>query len=264
MFPTARTSEIKLEQLDVGPVLYDTRTRTQYFLSPLAVSVWVAADGTRTIEEIAAVVAEQHPAVDLARVRLELDRLADSSLLENRVSPPVDAPVARRALLRTLASASLGGAVFLASGRAHGLADKQKLDEMQKKQQAQELSALRKISEAERKHRAKKDVMRLEIGGQQIDGTFDPATLSVDNDGKSDFLSLGFEVSTFGQKGGVKELADILKASREKQVPVTLSWGADLENTFKGTFSDLHVGFSLFLPEGTPVRMESLATLKLE
>jgi hypothetical protein len=253
MNPTARTSDFTLEQRDDGTVLVAS-DGARHALSPLGAAIWQAADGTRSLEAVACRVG-----ASVAEVGAELDRLADVGLLRARFAPPVDAPIARRSLLRTLASASLGGAVVLAAGRARAEQSTQKEREVKFKQYNHGLVKNGVVAP---------DTLpvRIDTAKASIEGELVPESLLVESGEKGERLSFVFVAG--GLKTGstavvkeVKELADILKEQYAAKAPVVVSWGAEFENVSKGLIVDLKVGYSLYLENGTPARMEALLTV---
>jgi hypothetical protein len=100
--PTARSENLIIEELDRGVVVYDSLTQQAHALDPMAASVWRAADGHRTVSELADVTGLEKPAVVAT-----LDQLHERGLFEAGSS------VSRRAMLRR--TASLGAAAIAAA-----------------------------------------------------------------------------------------------------------------------------------------------------
>lgn len=100
--PQARSEGIIVDKLDDGVVIYDSTTQQAHVLDSQAAEVWRAADGTRTVADLATLSGLDDTAVDDA-----LDQLAARSLL-------LDSPaVSRRSMLRR--SAILGAAAVTAA-----------------------------------------------------------------------------------------------------------------------------------------------------
>jgi hypothetical protein len=98
--PQGRSEGILVERLEDGLVIFDTRTDQAHSLDAAAAAVWSAADGTRTVSEIA-----DTTGLGEVSVLAALHELGGRDLL---VDPM---PVSRRSMLRRTA---MVGAVIAA------------------------------------------------------------------------------------------------------------------------------------------------------
>lgn len=107
MRPSVRRDGVVVRDLSDETIVYDRRSHEAHCLNRTAAAVFRAADGTRTVEEIAAGLdARGASAVERgAAVRLALDELEGAGLLE---FPPQGGP-SRREMLRRVGA----GAAFL-------------------------------------------------------------------------------------------------------------------------------------------------------
>lgn len=108
MNPKARTDGVLVTELEGELVLYDERGARAHRLNRTAATVWQLADGTRTIADLAARVAEDlggEP--DEQLIELSLAKLEEVELLETTPT------LARRDMLRKVAvTAALAPAIW--------------------------------------------------------------------------------------------------------------------------------------------------------
>ena len=131
----ARTEGV-VTRLDGTSLVVRAPGGAEHRLTPVAAAVWAAADGSRTVDELAAVASDRVGCrVDRETVFTALDGLADAGLLVARVAPPAG-ELPRRALLRS-AAAGLGaiaaGAAFFASARVASAGGEESAKEAQQK-----------------------------------------------------------------------------------------------------------------------------------
>jgi hypothetical protein len=105
MKPSARRDDVIVRDLREETIVYDRRSHTAHGLNPIVAAVFRAADGTRTVEEIAASLDafDASPTAREAAVRVALGELERVSLLS------VAAGAGRREVLRRVGA----GAVLL-------------------------------------------------------------------------------------------------------------------------------------------------------
>ena len=103
MKPTARSSDLLIEELDEEVVIYDQRTSLVHHLDERARRIWIACDGHRSANQIA-----RDAGCDQATIELTLDRLHDAGLL---LGPPRSRLRSRRQILRTGAALAVLPAV---------------------------------------------------------------------------------------------------------------------------------------------------------
>lgn len=84
----------------------------EHLLSPMAVAVWSAADGSRGVEGLVEVARTVDDLADRERVFAVLDELAAVGLLVERVAPPVAPTLGRRSLFKSLAAGAAAAAVL--------------------------------------------------------------------------------------------------------------------------------------------------------
>ena len=90
-----------------GELVFSAPNGAECRLTPVAETVWRTADGTKSAEDLARVASAAHGSVvPVEAVWAILDGMADSGLLEQRVTPPAGG-IGRRGFLR-LAAAGLG------------------------------------------------------------------------------------------------------------------------------------------------------------
>jgi hypothetical protein len=107
MRPRVRRDALVVRELPSETVVYDRDSHGAHCLDRTAAAVFRAADGTRTVEEIAAALGTDAPPDErVSAARAALDALADAGLLEG---PPGAGP-SRREVLRRVGI----GAAFLA------------------------------------------------------------------------------------------------------------------------------------------------------
>ena len=59
--PLARTTDLNVQSVGQETLVYDRKTDKAYVLNPAAAAVWGAANGERTIQEIAAYLSRETP-----------------------------------------------------------------------------------------------------------------------------------------------------------------------------------------------------------
>jgi hypothetical protein len=115
MKPAARTTGLVIRDVGGETVVYDVERHEAHCLNRTAALVFRHADGTRSLPELAAVLAsESGSCMDGQAVRLALEQLAGANLLEGRNAqrgpdPPLASAGRRQAMLRVGL-----GAAFLA------------------------------------------------------------------------------------------------------------------------------------------------------
>lgn len=124
MHPRARIEHLHVVEHQGGLLIRDTRTGSEHELQPLAACVWKNADGSTSVDDLAALARTQFgPVVDLDQVWAALDSLSGAQLLESRIAPPAGAQrVGRRTLLRQVASGSVAAAALGAFATSAGAA----------------------------------------------------------------------------------------------------------------------------------------------
>ena len=76
--PRARRDGVIAEPLHEDTVVYEAQTGTAHRLGPVAAKVWQAADGTRTVADIAILAGVRERAVIVALIQLQDDGLLES------------------------------------------------------------------------------------------------------------------------------------------------------------------------------------------
>lgn len=100
--PSARTNGIRVEEFQGEVLVYDLDRHTAHCLNGAAVAVWRYADGTRSTEEIAALIAaDQQRPVDEGLVWRALEELDQAFLLAAPLAATPSA-VSRRQVFNTL------------------------------------------------------------------------------------------------------------------------------------------------------------------
>lgn len=99
--PKARTTDLRIQELDRETLVFDLKTDRASCLNATATLVWKLADGTRTLSEIAQQMSQTLNApVDPRLVRYALDQLSNKQLLEQAVPMATEyAKMDRRAFL---------------------------------------------------------------------------------------------------------------------------------------------------------------------
>ncbi len=96
--PRARQTDLVIESAADELLIFDKRTDKAYVLSPAAAAVWRAADGTRTVQAIAAYLSRETPTTT-ETVWYALSQLSD--LLQEPVTiPPALSGISRRKFLQ--------------------------------------------------------------------------------------------------------------------------------------------------------------------
>ena len=119
MLPTARPAdELRVVDLPDEVLIYDLKRHQAHCLNQTAAFVWRRCDGQTSVAQLAALLQADLEGLNIAAaeemVWLALDRLSRAHLLRERVLPPaVAAGIPRRALLRKVALAVVGGALVL-------------------------------------------------------------------------------------------------------------------------------------------------------
>jgi hypothetical protein len=106
--PTARTQGIVVQEVPGELLVYDTESARAHCLNETAAAVWRAADGTRSVGEIAVglgVVDATDPARGEALVWLALEQLEENGLMTSSLAEAV-AGASRRELLRRVGLAA--------------------------------------------------------------------------------------------------------------------------------------------------------------
>ena len=98
----ARTSDVVVEELDGGLVIYDQRDAKAHYLDPSATAVWRACRQSRTEPEIIGAAG-----LDPKSGEMVLSQLVDLGLVEAESG----SRYSRRVVLRTAAKVGLGGAI---------------------------------------------------------------------------------------------------------------------------------------------------------
>lgn len=106
--PMARTEDLAVEQLDGETLVYDLRRHRAHCLNGASATVWRACDGTRTLTDLARVLAGAFPGSSEETAAYALQQLADRHLLEGPtpVQPSGSGRRTRREILRR---AAIGG-----------------------------------------------------------------------------------------------------------------------------------------------------------
>lgn len=121
MKPQAARERFDVRQEGETVVLVDRKAGNEVVLDPIAGAVWLRADGTLDVRELAAVTARDLDAlVGEPEVWAALDALGDAGLLQGRAAPPADTSMSRRFLLRT---AAVAGTIFVGTAGAALAAD---------------------------------------------------------------------------------------------------------------------------------------------
>lgn len=121
MKPQAARERFDVRQEGETVVLVDRKAGSEVVLDPIAGAVWLHADGTLDVRELAAVVARDLDAlVGEPEVWAALDALGDAGLLAGRTAPPADSSMSRRFLLRT---AAVAGTLFVGTAGVAMAAD---------------------------------------------------------------------------------------------------------------------------------------------
>jgi len=108
MNPLARKSDLFAEKLPNEVVLYDKNNNKVHCLNKTAAAIWESADGTRTVDELAKIVA-----ADRDTVLLAIEELEKADLLETgSITVPHPAVTSRREAVGKIA---LAGSVLVAT-----------------------------------------------------------------------------------------------------------------------------------------------------
>ena len=103
MKPQARRDELIVDELPGELLIYDLRRHRAHCLNESAALVWRLSDGTRTVGEIAGLIAETVGAPeDPEVVLLALERLRTVHLLDSELPREPEHQVSRRSLMRRL------------------------------------------------------------------------------------------------------------------------------------------------------------------
>lgn len=119
MLPIVRPAdELRVVDLPDEVLIYDLKRHQAHCLNQTAAFVWRRCDGQTSVAQLAALLQADRENLNIAAaeemVWLALDRLSRAHLLQGRVIPPaVAAGIPRRALLRKVALAAVGGALVL-------------------------------------------------------------------------------------------------------------------------------------------------------
>ena len=82
--PRARRDGIIAEPLDEDTVVYESQTGTAHRLDPLVAKIWQAADGTRSVTDLARLTGARERAVLVALTQLATDGLLESGATVRR------------------------------------------------------------------------------------------------------------------------------------------------------------------------------------
>ena len=106
--PRARSEDLVVHEVEDEVLIYDIRRDKAYCLNPTTAAVWERCNGRQTIDNITQSLSTsfQTP-VDADIVRLALQQLGKSGLLQSGAALPPSLSISRRALLRRLGSASV-------------------------------------------------------------------------------------------------------------------------------------------------------------
>ena len=127
MKPQAARERFDVRHEGENVVLTERKGGREIVLDPIAGAVWLRADGSHDVRELAAVAGRDLDAlVGEPEVWAALDALGDAGLLEGRVAPPADTGVSRRFLLRT---AAVAGTLFVGTAGVAVAADKDRGDD---------------------------------------------------------------------------------------------------------------------------------------
>ncbi|HZQ07328.1 MAG TPA: PqqD family protein [Anaerolineae bacterium] len=109
VFPHARRAGLTIQPLGDELVLYDSTTDNAHVLNQSSTLVWQLADGKRSVETIAKLVAEElHSPPDEDLVWLALSQLSKAGLLQQSVAPPFRVTnMTRRDFLQKAARAAM-------------------------------------------------------------------------------------------------------------------------------------------------------------
>lgn len=110
--PRARSNDLVVRELPEEELVYDLRNHQAYCLNKTAAAVWRHCDGQKTIEDIAALLAQETKTpMDEAMVKIALHQLGKANLMEQGASFSAEKPQqSRREILRRL---GLGAAAAL-------------------------------------------------------------------------------------------------------------------------------------------------------
>ncbi|MEV5751468.1 hypothetical protein AB0L00_26905 [Actinoallomurus sp. NPDC052308] len=114
--PLARYDGLRVKETGDGRLaVYDEATDQGHVLSPVCAAVFRLADGTRSLTDLTAAVAQTHPTADSDLIRLALAELHTSGLLDVPLSEPDNTLSRRHALRRFAAVGAAAAAVPLIS-----------------------------------------------------------------------------------------------------------------------------------------------------
>jgi sensor domain CHASE-containing protein len=106
--PLARSEDLVVHEVEDEALIYDLRCDKAYCLNPTTAAVWEQCNGHHTIEDITqSLSASFQTPVDADIVRLALQQLRKSGLLQSDATPRASISISRRTLLRRLGSASV-------------------------------------------------------------------------------------------------------------------------------------------------------------
>ena len=105
--PSRRTEGVVVQPLGDEVVAYDLERHRAHSLEPRAAAIWKACDGETTVGGIARAVSGDGPPLDLAVVRVVLERLDRAHLLAEPMVREEEPVRSRREVLRR--AAALGG-----------------------------------------------------------------------------------------------------------------------------------------------------------
>jgi hypothetical protein len=120
--PLARTSGVVVQDLDDEMLVYDRERDTACRLNRTAALVWKSSDGTRTVDDLVAVLAEElGPLADEDMVMIALDNLSRNGLIQSgyEAREPTAERISRRRFIRRV---GVVGAAAVSLPIVHSLA----------------------------------------------------------------------------------------------------------------------------------------------
>lgn len=114
-FPTARKAGLVVQEVPDEVLVYDLNTNKAHCLNKTAAAVWQSCDGTKSISDIASILAGQSGAsVSDEIVWLAIDQLNENNLLESKLKADF-AGQSRRDVLKKLGLAAVVALPIVAS-----------------------------------------------------------------------------------------------------------------------------------------------------
>jgi hypothetical protein len=210
MKPQAGNGRFDTRQEGEVVVLVDRASRQEIQLDPVAGAVWLRADGTLDVQQLAAVVSRDLDAlVGEPEVWAALDALGDARLLEGRTAPPADSSLSRRFLLGSAAAVGtllVGGAgTALASNDKSKSAPGRDNDDLGRWRSAAEQAQKGEQSAKAQESQAKTSYESSAKGEQGAKGAEDTAKTTAESSQKT-------SLDTFGQLRAAEEESNKLGA----------------------------------------------------